>query len=228
MSIRHLLTAAVCTLAATQALGGNATVQSSTDGNTVKMDIRWKGDNTRMDFPNQANTYMLVRDGKTYSVTNHGGRTMVMDMSAVGRMAQGMNQAGGDHGIGSGRARSVGAIEATGESETVAGVEGEVYTLRWTDQGGREHTDEAVLSDHPLALELTRAFSNFVKASSGDPDPIGQKLEKKNLGILRFGSQFRVTAIDDGTPPASTFELPAEPMDMQKMMESMGGAMQNR
>lgn len=41
-------------------------------------------------------------------------------------------------------------------------------------------------------------------------------------GLLRLGDRPRFQSIARAEPPASTFMLPAKPMDLQKMMGGMG------
>lgn len=199
--------------------GGTATVESAGGKSSARMQISWTGDKMRMDFPQQAGTYMIVRDGKTYSVTDQGGQTMVMDISSMSQMAD--SQAAAEMGVQ--KAESVNSIEATGETETVAGIEGEIYTITWTDNQGEQQQNTAVLSDNELTVGLTEAFQSFADAGGGQPDPIGAAMAERGLGILRFGDSFTVISISGETPAAGEFELPAEPMDMQKMMQRFGG-----
>lgn len=204
--------------------GGTATLEATSQGGNTRMEVRWSGDNMRMDFSNQQGTYMLVRDGKSYSVTNRGGQPMVMDMSSMAKMADAMggDQAGANVGMAAGQPKTVQNIEKTGDTATVAGIEGDVYKVEWTDKGGNKHSDTAVLSDDERVIGLTGAFRKFSQASGNDSDPLGQALAGRGLGVLRFGKKFRVASISDKTPAAAAFELPAEPMNMQKMMEGMG------
>lgn len=215
-----LLTTALPALA-----GGQATLEASGEG-AGTMQLSWADEDTvRLDPGNQP-AYMLVRDGKAYSVSNAGGQTMVMDLSS---MSGAMQTQGGPSPSQQGtvaNARSVDSMKATGTSETVAGIEGEVYEIAWTDGNGQKHTDEAVLTEDETVVEMTAAFRGFADTmgsvgGDGNPDAIGEKLKAENKGLLRFSNQMRVTAVSDGAPSADEFELPAEPMDMQKMLEGM-------
>lgn len=203
---------------------GTATVEGSGPSGSVEMKIRWAGDNLRMDFPAQPGTYMIVREGKTFSVSSQGGQVMVMDMSSMGQMAQAMGAQAGV-AIGPQSAVSLEKVEATGEDETVAGIPGEVYRIDWTDGSGNKRSDTAVLTDNPLVFELTDAFRRHVEAMGvGATDPIGKALAIREMGVLRFANNFRVLSIAEDTPSSDLFKLPAEPMNLQQMMQGMGGA----
>lgn len=223
MNVTHRIIAAL--LLASAGLpafaGGTATLEASADDRQSRMEVRWSGDNMRMDFPRQQGAYMLVRGDNSYSVVNQGGRIMVMDMSSMGRMAESMGgQARAE--ISAHQAQSLEGIEATGESETIAGIEGEVYRIQWIDGAGNKHKESAVLSGDPLVVGFTGAFRQFAEAGNGQPDAIGKALAKRELGVLRFGDKLTVVSISDDIPSSGVFELPAEPMDMQEMMKGFG------
>lgn len=213
--------AAICLAWSGLALaGGSATIESRTPEGPVRMDVSWSGDDLRMDMPGEMNAYMLVRGGKGYSVGRHGGRTMVLDMDSMRQMGQ-MAQGAGDSGpeLAPEELSSLDSLEATGERETVAGIAGEVHRISWTDAGGTQHQDTAVLSEDPLARALTDAFGRSVGAISGRAeDPFGEAALARDLGVLRFSDKFKVVAISGDEPPGSQFELPAEPMSLQDLM----------
>lgn len=93
---------------------------------------------------------------------------------------------------------------ATGEKEVVAGIQGEVYEIRWRDEDGRTHTDQAVLSDNPLAVELTSVMHEVARtyAEAMDREHSGvveDALSARGLGILRYGDM-RLTEISGESP----------------------------
>lgn len=192
---------------------GTATIASN--DSQQDMQIQWAGDKMRMDFPSQQHGYMLMRDGKGYMVTQQGGQPLIMDMSMLRDMSDSM---GDDTGAMASQAETVDSLEATGETQTVAGLEGEVYRLEWTDRGGQSHEDTLVLSDDPLAHEMLNAFQNYVEAVMGRADPIGKAVLERDLGMLRFGDRFEVADIADTTPDAGTFELPENAITMDQMI----------
>lgn len=210
--------------------GGTATIEVTGDnvagGN---MTMRWQdADDVRIDPPNQP-AYMLLRGGKAYTVMSTGGRTIVMDLASISNMPGGGGMGSPDMSGTSAisRATAVSELAATGRRETVAGIEGEIYTITWTDADGASHSAEAVLSDNATVVEMSRAFGRLGEAmaaiSSNKPagDAISDKLAAEGLGVLRFENQFRLAEISDETPSADTFELPAKPMNLQDMMKGM-------
>ena len=162
-------------VAPTLALGaGTATVQA--EGQT--MEVAWQdGETARID-PQGQPAYMLMQDGKLYSVSTVQGRTMVLDVSGMAAMLRQMGGRGAG-GLGAvapsawGAAR-VSGVEATGRSETVAGIQGEVYEVRWRDSNGRSHTDEAVLNGDPRAVELVAVLRGVAASYSDATDKGGR------------------------------------------------------
>ncbi|EPC02126.1 hypothetical protein L861_05045 [Litchfieldella anticariensis FP35 = DSM 16096] len=201
---------------------GKATIATSDTQNDMQMVIHWTDDSMRMDFPAQQQGYMLMRDGKGYMVTEQAGQPIVMDMA----MLKGMTEAMGEeaNAVNANQAKSVESLEATGEKETVAGIEGDVYRIQWTDHGGNAHDDQMVLSDEPLGREMLQAFQSYVQIVMDEPDPIGTALLERDLGMLKFGDKFRVVEMADASPEAAMFELPENAMTMEDLMkQQMGG-----
>lgn len=194
--------------------GGSATWTGG-GGQSVRIDWR-DADTVRMNT--SEDDYMLVRDGNAYMVSHRGGRPMVIDWA----MMRSMISAGGGGGP---RAQgpigddALVSMEATGRAETVAGIEGEVYRITYRDDG-EEKTREVVLSDDPLAVEMTQAWFTTMQAIAGKiggMDSIDAKLEARGLGMLSGGDDFRVTEISDQARPAADFELPAKPQSIPGM-----------
>ncbi|GGX88718.1 hypothetical protein GCM10007160_15250 [Litchfieldella qijiaojingensis] len=201
---------------------GKATIATTDTQNAMQMVIHWTDDSMRMDFPAQQQGYMLMRDGKGYMVTEQAGQTIVMDMAMLKGMADAMGEA---NEVNANQAKSVDNLEATGEKETIAGIEGDVYRIQWTDHGGTNHDDEIVLSDKPLGREMLQAFQSYVQIVMDEPDPIGTALLERDLGMLKFGDKFRIVEMADASPDATMFELPENAMTMQDMLQQqMGGS----
>ncbi|MFC3285994.1 hypothetical protein [Litchfieldella rifensis] len=200
---------------------GKATIATTDTQNAMQMVIHWADDSMRMDFPEQQQGYMLMRDGKGYMVTEQGGQSIIIDMAMLKGMTDSMG--GEANPANANQAKSVDSLEGTGEKETVAGIEGEVYRIQWTDHGGTTHDDEMVLSDDPLGREMLQAFQNYVEIVMDEPDPIGAALLERELGMLKFGDKFRVVEIADASPAADAFELPENAMTMEDMMKQQMG-----
>jgi len=208
---------------------GKAVVRSPSPEGVQDITISWRdADTARMEVE-LTDGYMVARDGKLYSVSNAGGAgQMVMDLSALGEMADMMKQTAGAAAGGQGpgaqlakrQAASVESLSDTGSDETVAGVNGDLYEIAWTDKTGQSHTDTMVLSADPLVREFNDVFSTLAGVAQSE-DPRTAAINAEGRGLLRFGEEFRVVEISDETPPAGAFELPAEPVDLGAMMQGM-------
>lgn len=196
------------------------------------MDVAWENESkARIDLPGKGGS-LLMRDDKLYSIQSRGNRTMVMDVAAMaGMFGEAMRDRMGGEGpstsTGPQEAAEVESIGATGRSEVVAGIQGEVYEIRWRDEDGQLHTDQAVLTDNPLVLELQAVMEEFGRtwAEAMDLDHSGtmhKALSDRGLGSLRM-SDTQLTEISGDSPAASAFELPAEPMDPSDMGRMPGG-----
>jgi hypothetical protein len=154
------------------------------------------GRKTRFDIGQAA--YMIFRDGKAYMVANIG-MLVVMDMSTIAQSA-GKDQASAAS-MGADEIADVLSLKSSGGSESVAGVTGELYEMVWRDGEGREHTNELVLSDAAIVLELTRAWSHMNEVmtqaglgSAGQQEFIAL-LEDEGMGWLRIGDRSQVTSL---------------------------------
>lgn len=198
--------------------GGQATIKTAGTA-TEPLRLSWRNDAVmRMNIPEQPG-YILVRNSSAYAVTSMNGQTVVMDLSSMATMMAGIAQS---YGITGGQAVNVFSIDPTGQKETVAGMEGEIYRVNWSDMNGDKRTDPAVLSANPSVVEMSNAFINFAATNAqamGQPnaDAISRMLLDRELGILRFGDQFRVMTISDEALPEAEFSLPAQPIKIPGM-----------
>lgn len=179
--------------------------------------IAWLDANTsRMDMEDQ-HGYMILRDGKAYMITTEGGQPRVIDMGGITKMMRGITGKAKNHeGIST---ISVVGIKKTGVSETVAGIKGRVYRAMITDANGKTESKEMVLTDDPLVVEMTQAYmGSMQKMFGGD---IMANLPRDDRGMLRVGNDYRLQSISNKTPPASEFELPAEPTNFGQMLQQM-------
>ena len=167
---------------------------------------------TRMNMPagQEGNGYMLSRDGKVWMVMNMQGQVMVMDMARMAAMAP----PSGDDTL----QQEFISARATGKKETVAGFVGEVYELSWKDRNGVQ-TAMAVLSKDPAVVEYSNAWmklaENMAKSMGQKTgNSIGRYLEKKGLGVLKMGDDFRVVSIQPGKVNEQDFVLPKATMQM--------------
>jgi len=194
--------------------GGQAVIRAGGADVQQQMNIAWDGDRVRLDMPDQE-AYMLVLDGKGYSVSNAGGRLIVMDLSSLPQH-RGQGQSPAPETV-----ARITRLENTGKEETIAGIEGEVYEMAWIDGQGNAHEGDAVLTDDSLVREMQEAFWAFSQAVSQQDEKIGTRLREEGLATLRVKQDFVLEEISADTRPAEDFTLPAEPMDMQQMMRGM-------
>mgnify|MGYP003632751187 CR=1 FL=1 len=185
------------------AWAGQASIQSTAGGQTTSVQLEYSGSKyLRMNIPEQQDSYLLVRDGRAYSVGVQEGQAYVMDLQSLPNV--------GFASVGTSEVGAVSDLKNTGRVETVAGVRGEVWLLTYSDANGAIRTDELVLSSDARARELTRAMTAMAQSMANAPsNPLAQQIGDK--GVLRLGDQMRVTAISAGEPDASRFELPAQP-----------------
>lgn len=210
--------------------GGKATLITTNEATQVSgqaidkeshtISLTWDDvDTLRMDFGTPSH-YLIARDGKTYSITQEGGETLVMDMDSMSNMIQSMSgQDQKENPFG-----TVDTVKATKDTETIAGIKGKVYHITWTEADGSKKSDNAVLTDDPLVIEMTRAYFNSISAMGGGSDYLDvflDSLPNNERGILKIGEQFYVESIQKIDPPASTFELPAKPVNLQNMIKGL-------
>ncbi len=200
---------------------GTATIKNGSESNLMA----WQDSHTiRFDMPSADEGYMLSRDGKVYMVNTKaaGGMPSVME---IGGMMQGFAKIAneGEDGKASPLARHITSMKATGRKETVAGIEGDVYEVTSTDNKGKSQTVDAVFTNDPLAVEMTKAYLSLSEAMAGAEMVAEFKnaLPNDKAGLLRMGDDMVVQSIA-GTPPAAdAFELPAKPVSMADMMTQM-------
>lgn len=196
---------------------GSASIRSG--GEAVTME--YLKDMVRFNMDSDDAGYMVVRDGRVYSVM--GGQvfdaTSMMEGMAAD-MATPTMDIGEVHGL-----------KATGSSETVAGIPGEVHILDFSDEAGERRQAELVLSDDRRARDLQKAFNNMATtfASVMDEQQLEMLREMEKVldgrGILRYDQEMQVESFADGAPDASRFELPGKPQDLRAIGGAIGEAL---
>lgn len=210
---RLMMAAAALSLSCAAWADGTATLQTGGE----RMNIEYLGDMVRMNVGQGDNNYMVVRDGRVYSIMEG----QVFDASSfMEAFASDAPAPGADIGKFHG-------LKSTGRSETVAGMTGEVFELDFTDHEGQRRQSELVLSSDPRARSLQKAFNGMsmtmAKAMGKDSSAEVREMERMlgDRGILRFDQDMQVVSISGGAPAASRFELPGEPQDMGGMGQAM-------
>lgn len=222
-----------CAMALAPALswaGGSAVLESGADADGRRTAVEFDGAQLRVGVLGQADAYMIIRDGKVYSVSQRGGQPVVMDLSGVGQMLAGMMD-GAVPGA-NGKVEQFLGLEATGRTETIAGIKGRVHRLSYIDDAGQRRDTDIVLAKDPRLQELMQSMnlmSRTLAQALGQPVSEGnermtQKILGQGEGMLRFGDEFRVASIDGGTPAGSRFALPVQPQAMPDLGSLMSGA----
>lgn len=206
--------------------GGSAIIENQSEGmmgagtETVRTTLEWRDAETlRLEMQGESG-YLLVRDGKAYSVMEEDGTLRVIDLGSMMKMMQAGNKKKGD------AFGSVDSVEALGTTREVAGLEGSLYQVTSTDSSGETSVDTWVLSGEPLAREMTEAFHGAAMTMVGTADgdalfaQLKDALPEGMTGILEAGERYRVITVSSDTVPDARFELPAPPMDMGAFMEN--------
>ncbi len=193
------------------------------------MTFYWQDrDHTRLEADGQP-AHVLAIDGKAYGVVEMNGRAVAMNLESLSAIlgASGDVQRLGPNTV---VPTHITAFETTGQTEVVAGIEGEVYQVSWEDSNGQARMDEAVLSRNPLVGEMQRALiQGMTQAMARSTGVSGQEaasheLERRGLAVLRFADDFRLESINDADLSEATFALPRAPVDLQRLLKGvMGG-----
>ncbi len=212
-------------LAPAVALAGG-TAHFVSDGATVVVEFDGKGA-MRIEEVGQSDAFMIMREGKLYSVAYQGSNPMVIEIG--GAMA--MMSTLGDGMMFNQDAEEIVSFRNTGHSETVAGLRGQVYEMTFIDKKGVHSTEVMVLSKDRTVHEMTKTMAGMSDAlmgavnaeKSADELLIEEKVIGKGYGVLRYGDDFALSHIDSNQPASSRFDLPAEPMDLSGMSSFMQG-----
>ncbi|WP_148044758.1 hypothetical protein [Stagnimonas aquatica] len=211
---------------------GSAQIESGLGSDRARAGLEFDGARLRMQASTGAAAgqgYLIFRDGKAYTVGDMDGQPFVMEMGAMMKMA-GQMAAQGAPRDGLDDVAAYHGLSATGRSETVAGLRGEVYRLDYTTRSGDRQSKEMVLTANTTAREMTEALSAFgtaMQAAAGIVEPEGSlqlqaEFQRRGLGLLRVGDEFRVLSLSTSKPAAARFELPAEPMQMPAGLSGLG------
>jgi hypothetical protein len=201
-----------------------ADIAEVVDAEGNKMTFEYEGEQLRINMGGQ-DSYMLLRDKSIYVVTDQDGEVMVIDlkqtMSMFGNLAK--------SAVPDMANVNVESLQPTGRKESVAGIDGEVYLLKFVDHEGKRQEADLVLSPDRRAVGFRDAMHRMA-ATMGDlvdqqaaSDKLQNQLGERNLGVLRYGSDMRVAAITETRVDAARFVLPAEPTDLSALGGLLGG-----
>jgi hypothetical protein len=222
--VTRILLAGALTLGSHLVLAGAADVVNS-DGSTMKFEYR--GDKLRINPQQDESSYMLLRDGHLYVVTNNDGQPMVIDANQAMGMFGSVAAAAAPKSV----ASEVVTLEPTGRLEKHAGITGEVYELEYVTEDGGRQRGELVLSDDERAKAFSKALADMAHSLSKTVgknyddamNDMQQRLNALDMGVLRYGEDMRISAISERTVAEARFELPVPPTDLSNI-----GALMNQ
>lgn len=219
--MRRIISALLMCIPLSALADGQASLIDGKGDPSSAVEVRWAGDQMRVDFPRHASKgYLLMQGNNGYLVTNISGQPLALDIRDAQALA---GQLGADKAasLSSYQAQSVSALSPTGANEVVAGIQGQVYRLDWVTQEGENRQDQLVLSDAPEAQELLTMFDRYQTNLTGHADPVAAMLRERGLGILRFGDKFQVASLSSTTPDMSLFAMPAKSGGLNDLLKSM-------
>lgn len=207
--------------------GGKAVLETGNGRDRTQSTLEYDGSRLRMDVAGEPGAYVLLRDGKVYSVIARDGQPTVLDMQGMGTMFGGAGAAGFEREV-----QTFVSLDDTGRSETVAGIAGRVHVLRYTDRQGRTQREEIVLARDARLREMTESMLQLGRSLAASPAPeaatarerLSAEIIGKGQGVLRYGADYRLVSISGDTPPSARFALPAAPVQMPTIAGTGGGA----
>ncbi|HBC56181.1 MAG TPA: hypothetical protein DCZ03_03375 [Gammaproteobacteria bacterium] len=188
--------------------------------------IRQGGMNMRIDYRDDQHmrmemapgSYLLIQKDKTYAVTNG----TVLDLSAMGQQfeAMGLNnlmqqqmEGRADKPL----AKPEEVLTKTNKTETIAGIKGEIYQLRFKDpQTGKMVNEEIVLTKDAKLVKLQQAMakmaqSNMNRMGMAQAPALNDSMQPyldRGMALLRYGDEMTLVSITETKLEDSRFELP--------------------
>lgn len=205
------------------ALAGTVVIRS--EGSDTLQKAYFQGNKLRMDTGSGEDapaSYLLALDGEVYVVTDMDGEPFVVRAtSIIESLGSWASTQGGE----------LLEVKDKGRSETIAGIKGDVYQIRFKDFDGKVQDEEVVFTDASIVRKWNQTLQtamNLDKASHGSWYSALEEELGDNIGMLRFGNEWRLESIDDKPVADSLFVLPAEPSGLGDMFgKMMGGAAAN-
>lgn len=182
-------------------------IETESDSGETAMSFEFGDDITR--WNTGEDSYFLVSEDELYMVSRTEEGWKVLEL---GSMTKAMMSFASQYAEQMTGATEAGELEATGRTERVAGIKGEVY--RYYDEAEKTEV-EVVLTKNRDVVEATRAMMETFASLFGEEEARAQSHEVfwgKGLLLSRSeDSEFRLASVSDKAVPKSRFELPAEP-----------------
>lgn len=172
---------------------------------------------------------VMLKNDDVYFIFGPGAKPRVIEMSGLVDMFRAMaSKAQQDSG---GILGKITSVEATGKTETVAGIGGRVYKVTIV-QDGESKTYRTVLTDNSTVVKLTEIVIARAISILGDQGGVVERylsaFPEDSRGVLKLGKRFHFTKVSSANPPDKWFQLPAEPTSFaQAMMMKMAEQMSN-
>lgn len=201
--MKKTLLAACLTVVSGMASAASTVVVSSPIANNARIPstIEVLNNDTMRIHVGTAPDYLLLLSGQIYSIQNR----QATDMSALREQIR--LPTIGDENI-----NLLYGVDPTDKEETIAGIKGAVYSIRYSDNTSQQRQEEVVLSLDARVRESTLTWKSYVDRlpqSAGRGRGAFQNfLDSKNLGVLRFGNHYQIESFGV-TPAADRFVLPA-------------------
>jgi len=168
-------------------------------------------------------TSQLLLGDKRYMVMKQGSKTKYMDMDV---MMEQMKQMSAKYGGMPGEVEEEESqvpdfkIVKKGESKTVAGIKGQVWTVEYEEEGKKEQLDLVVTDDDKVVDAVHKYMNVMTKFSEGSTDEDGlsslMNIEKGYVTIAFEGME--LLKFDDADISDSVYALPAS-MNVDKKTE---------
>ena len=164
--------------------------------------------------------YQLLSGGRLYAVSRDNGQWQVVDMEAMAQQmrALGLGKIFKQPQSKGGESEDDVQFRATGRTETVGGIKGDVYEITVRQPSGRVESAEAVLADNDQLVTLQRAMgllaARHVEAWSGKAktrafDELSRAAQQQKRGaLLRYEQEIRLVSISADGLPDTHFQLP--------------------
>lgn len=210
--IVRCLTAGLCMMPVAVLAAGVATVHTGERTLTVS----FEGGNARVDISGVGQGYLLLRGDQLYTIMRVNGQPLVLDArNAAGLLGAGQMKSSAD------MIQSLTHLASTGGHQTVAGLQGDIYTVTYQDMQGRSRTGQGVLGPQPPVRELTEALGRMAlllqsstQQSAQGTRQVLDALKLRGMGLLAYQSQFRVEKISATPPAPGLLDLPSSPAQL--------------
>ena len=165
----------------------------------------------------------LIVGDKRYIVMNHGGKKKYMDMDVMmeqmKQMLAGMPQEAKQEEAKEEEESDFKVIKK-GESKTVAGIKGEIWTVEYEDEGKKEHLNLVVTDDDKIVdavYKYLAVMKQFTQMGGEEEDGLSSlvNIEKGYVTIAFDGME--LIKFDEADIPDSLFALPVG-MDIGKKL----------